>query len=110
MKALVYCLSIGRVCRDLCLLNALAVSSLRLLQCMGLNLTQISPMLVCPVPAILNRTTRRGIGSHGHKTEALYAGGVFASGASLDQLLSSRATSTRGSITSLRFTMRSRMS
>src|SRR5712692_10070068 len=28
----------------------------------------------------------------------------------MDQLLSSRATSTRGSITSLRFTMRSRMS
>ncbi len=28
----------------------------------------------------LNRTTRRGIGSHGHKMEELYAGGVFASG------------------------------
>src|SRR5207248_11787513 len=35
---------------------------------------------VCPVPAILNRTTRRGIGWHGHKTEELYAGGVFARG------------------------------
>jgi site-specific recombinase XerD len=34
----------------------------------------------CPGPAILNRTTRRGSGSHGHKTEELDAGGVFASG------------------------------
>ncbi len=59
---------------------------------------------------ILNRTTRRGIGSHGHKTEEFYAGGVFASGSDVDQLVSSRATSTRGSIPSLRFTLRSRMS
>src|SRR5712692_12245 len=39
--------------------------------------------ILCPVPALLNRTTRRGSGWHGHKTEELYAGGVFASGASL---------------------------
>jgi len=36
--------------------------------------------------------------------------GVFASGWDMDRLVYSRATSTRGSIPSLRFTMRSRMS
>jgi hypothetical protein len=38
------------------------------------------PIALCPVSAILNRTTRSGSGSHGHKMEELYAGGVVASG------------------------------
>src|SRR5579885_293103 len=29
--------------------------------------------LYCPVPDIINTTTRRGIGSNGHETEELYA-------------------------------------
>jgi transcriptional regulator with XRE-family HTH domain len=29
---------------------------------------------LCPVPAIINTATRRGIGSNGHQTEELYAG------------------------------------